>query len=174
MIPRRRYTPGMARTAGFALALAATACGTKAAGGQIEKKIVAWAKGQGVELKKATCPASIKVAVDATFTCKATTAADEELTIAGTITSKSGTNFEYSIKVVEPTYFAEKAAAMLTEGLSQQPAGAPKAVTCGAPGLHKIPADRTLTCDVVAPDGTPTKITLTFKADGDLDGWTVQ
>ena len=28
-------------------------------------------------------------------------------------------------------------------------------MTCGAPGLHKIPADRTLTCDVVAPDGTP-------------------
>ena len=37
----------------------------------------------------------------------------EELTIAGTITSKSGTNFEYSIKVVEPTYFAEKAAARM-------------------------------------------------------------
>jgi hypothetical protein len=27
---------------------------------------------------------------------------------------------------------------------------------------------------VVAPDGAATTITLTFKADGDLDGWAVQ
>ena len=60
--------------------------------------------------------------------------------------------------------------------LSRQPDGRllPAAVTCGAPGRHRLPADHKLTCTVVAPDGAATTITLTFKADGDLDGWAVQ
>ncbi len=158
-----------------ALTLAATAaCDAKAAGGQIEKKILEWAKAQGFELKQATCPKSIKVEVKATFECKATTGFDETLTIVGTITSKSGSNFEYAIKVVEPTYFAEKAAALLTDELSQQEAGAPKSVSCGTPGLRKIPADGKVTCDVVAPDDKPVKVVLTFKDDGTLDRYDVQ
>jgi hypothetical protein len=166
----------MARTAGLALALvlAATACGTKAAGGEIEKKIVAWAKGQRLALTAVRCPASIAVEVGATFTCTGATASGEQFTIAGRITSKAGANFEYALAVVEPTYVAETAAAMLTTALGQGPAGAPAAVTCGAPGRHRLPADHKLTCTVVAPDGAATTITLTFKADGDLDGWAVQ
>lgn len=171
------YTAPMTRTAPIAAALALAAlaaCSAKAAGGQVEKKIVDWAKAQGVELTKATCPKAIKVEVNTTFECKATTAGDEELTFVGTITSKSGSNFEYSIKILEPTYFAEKAATMLHDELSQQAAGAPKAVTCGAPGLHKIPADHKVTCDVVAPDDKAVKVVLTFKDDGTLDGYDVQ
>ena len=55
------YTAPMTRTARIAaaaLALAALAalagCNAKAAGGQVEKKIVDWAKAQGVEIKQAT------------------------------------------------------------------------------------------------------------------------
>lgn len=171
------YTAPMTRTARIAAALALAAlaaCGTKAAGGQVEKKIVDWAKAQGVDLKQASCPKSIKVEVNSTFECKATTAGDEALTVVGTITSKSGSNFEYSIKVLEPTYFAEKAATMLHDELALQAAGAPKSVTCGAPGLHKIPADHKLTCDVVAPDDKALKVVLTFKDDGSLDGYEIQ
>ena len=175
------YTAPMTRTARIAaaaLALAALAalagCNAKAAGGQVEKKIVDWAKAQGVEIKQATCPKAIKVEVNTTFECKATTAADEALTFVGTITSKSGSNFEYSIKILEPTYFAEKAATLLHDELSQQAAGAPKSVTCGPPGLHKIPADHKVTCDVVAPDDKAVKVVLTFKDDGSLDGYDVQ
>ena len=155
-------------------AVGALGCTGKASGDQVEKKIIEWAKSMGVEITKATCPKSIKVEVDATFECKTQVAGGEELTVQGTVTSKSGKNFEYSIKVVEPTYFAEKAAAYLDDALTQQVGVKPKSVDCGPPGIHKIPADLKITCVATDPEDHATKITFVFKADGTVDTWAAE
>ena len=162
------------RVAPLFLALAAAACTGKAKGDQIEKKITEWGKEQGVGFKGVKCPASIDVKVGGTFTCTATTPLDETLTINGKVTSKSGSNFEYSIELVEKTYFAEKVAAMLDEQLTQQFSVKPKAVDCGAAGLHKIPANLTVVCTATDPQGIATKIDVTFKADGAVERWAAQ
>jgi hypothetical protein len=154
----------MVRTAGLALAsswLPPRGTRPRAADREEDRRL-----GQRLALTAVRCPASIAVEVGATFTCTGATASGEQFTIAGRITSKAGANFEYALAVVEPTYVAETAAAMLTTALGQGPAGAPAAVTCGAPGRHRLPADHKLTCTVVAPDGAATTITLTFKDDG--------
>ena len=172
LTPMTRTSWLLATTA--VVATTTLACTAKAPGDQFEKKIIEWGKANGAEMAKATCPKSIKVEVDATFTCTATLVNGDELTMAGKVTSKSGSNFEYSIKPVEPTYYAEKAATYLGEALTEQTGVKPKAVECGAPGLRRIPTDLKITCSATDPEDRTTKFDFVFKADGAIDRWAAQ
>lgn len=172
---RRAYTRAMRlrHLAPLALVVAA-ACTGKASGEQVEKKIQEWATSQNIKLTSATCPKSIKVEVNTVFDCQIKIDNGEELTIRGTITSKSGNNFEYSIKPVESTYFAEKLTEYLDQALTTQVGVKPKSVTCGAPGLHKVPADLKVMCSATDPQGVATPIAITFGADGNVVSWAAQ
>ena len=156
------------------LALVAVACTNKASGEQVEKKIQEWATSQNITLTKTTCPKTIKVEVDTVFDCQVTVDNGEVLTIRGTITSKSGKNFEYSIKPIEPAYFTEKLTAYLDEALTQQVGVKPKSVTCGSPGIHKVPAERKVMCSATDPQGVATPIAVTFGEDSNVIGWAAQ
>lgn len=171
------YTAGMLRLrslAPLAVAVVAAACTAKASGEQVEKKIGEWAASQNITLTKTTCPKTIKVEVATVFDCQVTVDNGEALTIRGTITSKSGKNFEYEIKPLEPTYFADKLIAYLDEALTKQVGVKPKSVTCGAPGLHKVPADRKVLCSATDPQGIATPIAVTFGDNGNIVSYAAQ
>lgn len=172
----RAYTRAMLRLRHLAplVVAVAAACTSKASGEQVEKKIQEWATSQNITLTKTTCPKTIKVEVNTVFDCQVTVDNGEELTIRGTITSKSGKNFEYSIKPVEATYFTEKLTGYLDEALTQQVGVKPKSVTCGAPGLHKVPAELKVMCSATDPQGIATPIAITFAADGTVSSWAAQ
>ena len=156
------------------VAFAGLAACNKAEGAQIEKKLMERFKASGGEFKAVKCPKTIEVKVDATFTCTGTTMGDETLTINGKITSKSGSNFEYTYEVAESVYIADKLATGLGEDLTKQTGIKPTSVDCGPAGVHKVPANLTVVCTAVDPKGIGTKIDIKFKADGTIEGWAAE
>jgi hypothetical protein len=93
------------------------------------------------------------------------------LTVEGKVTEKSGTTASYSLNFVEPQYIAAKLEAEIAKGLAEQTQITPTSVTCGAPGIHAVPAERVLMCEATAPDGTKAKVKLSFDAAGQASGW---
>ncbi len=150
----------------------ATGCNAKAGGEQIEKKITEILAGDGLVTSKVTCPKTIATKVDSTFTCQVTFDNGEMFPVEGVVTSKSGSKFEYNVKITSPHYVAAKLEKIIIDGITAQRT-APKSVTCGAPGIHRSPPDGKLDCVAVDDAGTNHKAVFTFTADGLPDRWEV-
>lgn len=151
----------------------AAACTAKAEGGQVETKIREHMKELEISVKGVTCPKSIQVKVDATFTCQVTPETGDTFEMKGVVTSKEGTGFKYNLAFVEPQYSAAKLEQILHDGVLEQTKIEPTAVVCGAPGIHRIPDERVVWCDLTAPDGTKVKARFNYDQDGNSTGWEV-
>lgn len=160
--------------AAAALAAAGWACATKAGGAQVERKVVEWAKASGFDLAQVRCPPSIAVAVGATFDCTGALPGGDVVTVRGTITSKSGSNFEYALALVDKLYSDEVLVEYLAGALLQRTGTKPAAVACGPGGYHKLPADLTIRCTATDPQGITTPIAVTVDADASVVGWAAQ
>jgi|GEM_PF-3000815 len=151
---------------------AAAGCTAKAAGDQIEKKIIELYASDGVVVSKVTCPKSVEVKVGATFECSAVVDSGETFKVTGTVASKEGTDFKYNIETPEPNYISAKLEKMITDGITEQ-RSAPKSVTCGTPGLHHAPASGQLDCVVVDSSDVSHKVVFKFTEAGVADSWEV-
>lgn len=161
----------MKRSLSFVAVVALAAC-NKAGGEQIEKKMIEIFKGQGITATAVKCPSQIDVKVGGTFTCQATFDSGETLPVEGTITSKDGANFQYSIEIKEPNYVAAKLEQMIVEGITQQRT-APKSVTCGAPGVHRSPTTGSLDCIAVDDQDRQHRVVFKFDDKGQAANWEV-